>query len=196
VLAVLSLSAVSAMPAVAAGNLIKNGSFESPIVTEGGGEFFSPGQSFKDWQVTGDANGDVGLDSGDDVYGDHDFPAKRGKQWLDLIGNTDNGAATGVQQTIKTTPGATYSLSLFVGNVIDMGGKCGVSSTVNVLINGVAFESFTNTGGGGLDQNWKKFSAQFVAASATTTIAFINDDPNGDADNGLDGVSVKLVKAR
>jgi len=196
VLVAFTLSAIASAPAVAGGNLIKNGSFESPTVPDGGGLFFSPGQSFKDWQVIGDSKGNVGVDSGNDVYCDHDFPAKKGIQWLDLTGNTDNGAATGVQQSIKTTPGSTYLLSLYVGNVTDQGGLCGISSTVNVLIDGVAFKSFTNSRGGGIDQKWKRFSAQFVAANATTTIAFINGDPDGDADNGLDAVSVEFVTAR
>jgi hypothetical protein len=194
--AALTLSAIAAMPAAAGSNLIRNGSFETPAAPDGGGLFYSPGQSFKGWQVIGDPKGNVGVDSGDDVYCNHNFPARKGIQWLDLTGNTDNGAATGVQQSIETKPGSTYSLTLYVGNVIDTGGLCGTSSTVTVLIDGVAFENFTNKRGGGTDQNWKRFSAQFVAANATTTIAFINGDPSGDADNGLDAVSVELVNVR
>ena len=94
----------------------------------------------------------------------------------------------------KGSSGSTYRLSLYVGSVVDAGGVCGNSSTVNVLIDGAQFASFTNSDCNGNVQDWKKFTAKFVATNTTTTIALINGDD--DADNGVDGVSVKLVKAR
>lgn len=185
----------AASSANAAGNLVKNGSFEKPAVPDGGGMFFSPGDHFSGWTVVGDS-GNVGVDSGDVVFCNHSFPAKKGKQWLDLTGNTDSGSATGVQRTIATIPGSTYLLSFFIGNVVDTGGICGTSSTVNVVIDGVPLASFTSKAGkGSSSQVWKKFSTEFVAENAQTAIAFINGDPAGDFDNGLDGVSVTLVIA-
>ena len=44
-------------------------------------------------------------------------------------------------------------------------------------------------------QVWRKFSTQFVAGAAQTTIAFRNGDPANDTDNGIDAVSVTLVAA-
>jgi hypothetical protein len=175
-----------------AASLVKNGSFEKPVVPDGGGRFFSPTVRFRGWKVVG-SGGNVGVNSGNLVYCNHHFPARKGKQWLDLTGNTDNGSAVGVQQAISTTPGATYELTLYVGNVVDTGGVCGTTSTVSVEIDNVPVASFTNKRNSGDTQDWRKFSMQFVAAGSRTTIALLNADPAGDFDNGLDDVSVSLV---
>ena len=37
---------------------------------------------------------------------------------------------------------------------------------------------------------WKTFSVNFIAAGAHSTIAFVNGDPAGDTNNGLDAVRV------
>lgn len=179
---------------VSVSNLVKNGSFEKPVVPDGGGVFFNPGDQFQGWRVVG-SGGNIGLNSGDLVFCNHNFPAKKGKQWLDLTGNADNGSAVGVQQSIATTPGATYLLSLYVGNIVDAGGICGTTSTVNVVIDGMSVASFTNKAGKGDTQEWKKFSTEFVAQNAKTTLALLNGDPGGDFDNGLDGISVTLAAA-
>ena len=51
-----------------------------------------------------------------------------GKQWLDLTGLSNS--ATGVAQTVKAVPDATYKLSFALGNVVDAGGTFGKSSTI------------------------------------------------------------------
>jgi hypothetical protein len=92
------------------------------------------------------------VNSGNLVYCSHHFPARKGTQWVDLTGNTDNGSPVGLQQTILTTPGATYQLALYVGNVVDTG-VCGTTSTVSVLIDDVPVASFTNRKGSGDTQD-------------------------------------------
>jgi hypothetical protein len=136
--------------------------------------------------------GSVAIISGDFSYCVA-LPAAKGAQFLDLTGSSDT--ATGVQTKIKTQPGATYSLTFYVGNIVG-GGNCGTTSTVDLVIDGSAVGSFTNEAGKQSDTIvWKKFSTEFTAVNNTTTIAFLNGDQSDDTANGLDGVSVKLVTA-
>jgi hypothetical protein len=184
----------AALPAQAA-NLIKNGSFEQPLAPDGGYLSFSPGDSFNHWLVVGDP-GNIGLINEDLQYCGHMLNAKRGKQFVDLTGNTDNAHQTGVQQTIRTVAGSTYSVTFYLGNIVDTSSNCGTTSTVDLVVDGAPVATFTNKAGAGkTDIVWKKFSTEFVAQHGTTTLAFINEDPPSDTANGIDAVSVSLVAA-
>ena len=189
--AALLAMACAGMAPAQAGNLAKNGSFERPIAPDGSFLSFNTGDSFKGWTVVGDA-GSVAIINDDFTYCVA-LPAAKGHQFLDLTGYSDS--ATGVQQSIKTSPGSTYSVTFFVGNIVGTG-NCGTTSTVNLVIDGVPVGSFTNKAGTGKTAIvWKKYSTEFTAENATTTIAFINGDTPDDTANGLDGVSVALVAA-
>jgi hypothetical protein len=185
---VLSALCALASPALA-GKLVKNGSFEKPVVPDGSYQTFNTGDKFKNWTVVGDA-GNVAIVSADFAYCVA-LPAAKGAQFLDLTGTSNS--ATGVQTNVRTSPGSTYSVTFYVGNIVG-GGNCGTTSTVNLVIDGVPIASFTNKKGGD-QQVWKKFSTEFTAQNATTTIAFMNGDPPDDTANGLDAVQVKLVTA-
>jgi len=174
-------------PALANG--VRNPSFEYPVVPDGGYQSFNAGDTFKGWTVVGQA-GNVAIISEDFSYCVA-LPAKRGHQFLDLTGTSNS--ATGVQTTVKTNPGSTYAITFYLGNIVG-GGNCGTTSTVDLVIDGVPFASFTNRRNAG-EQAWKRFSTEFTAQNATTAIAFMNGDPPGDTANGLDAVSVKLVAA-
>ena len=186
------MAATLVLPA-RADNLIVNKSFETPVVPDGTYQNFNTGDHFKGWTVVG-APGSVAIVNDDFTYCGHTFPAASGAQFVDLTGTSDT--ATGLQQTIKTTPGSTYSLTFFIGNVYDTAGNCGTTSTVSVLIDGTPVASFTNKDGKNSTQLvWRKFSTDFVAQNPKTTIALINGDPPPDTANGLDAVSVKLAAA-
>jgi hypothetical protein len=187
----IAIAAIAASPGYA-DNLIKNGSFEKPVVPDGGDQEFSTGSKFNSWTVVGQAS-NVAVVSGDQVSGGYSFLAKKGAQWLDLTGAFGN-SATGVQQTIKTQPGATYSLSFYLGNIFNPGGELGVDSTVTVYVDGASAGTFTNSKDGGDKLVWQKFSTEFVAQNAKTKVAFISGDPSTDNSNGLDGVTVSLAK--
>jgi hypothetical protein len=174
----------------AAHNLIKYGGFESPVVPAGSFQDFSMGQTFSRWTVVG-ASGNVAIVSGTFMQNGFSFPARSGKQWLDLTGTSQT--ATGVQQNVNTTPATNYRLSFWVGNVCDPGGIFGTTSTVNVVVNGGAPVSKTNRHCGGMSQVWQKFSITFAASSTQTTIAFINGDPSSDTSNGLDAVKMVAI---
>lgn len=185
------LAAMSMVEASAAANLIVDGSFERPVVPDGSFQYFTNAQKFRNWTVVGDP-GNVAIVSEDLNYCGHTFLTNFGTQFVDLTGNSDT--ATGLQQKIATNPGSTYSLSFLIGNVYDTVYNCGTSSTVNVLIDGALVATFANKGGKGSSNiAWRKFSTEFVAQHATTTIALINGDPPSDTANGLDAVNVSLV---
>lgn len=120
------------------------------------------------------------------------LPDKAGAQWLDLTGANLN-QATGVQQTVKTVPGTSYRLKFSVGNVVNAGGPFGVSSAIDVQVDGVTLMTASHTGGSPVELSWKGFSLTFTATSSKTTIAFINADPLADNSNGLDGVSLTAL---
>jgi hypothetical protein len=82
-------------------------------------------------------------------------------------------------------------LIFYIGNTYDPAGIFGTASSVDVMINGNDAGTFTNKCGKGTTvQCWRKFTVDFVAAGAQTTIDFINADPSTDTQNGLDAVSV------
>ncbi len=177
-----SLSSAWAVP-------LTNGSFEVPTVTPGTfSNFLTGSTAISGWTVFGPA---VSIVSGSFSTGRFSFPAQDGKQWLDLTGPT-SGPIQGVEQTVTTTPGQTYDLSFYVGNVA--GGGFGTTSTVGVLINGSLLASKTNSTPG-TTLNWELFTISFTAASASTVVAFENLDPIGDQSNGLDNISLAPTNA-
>ena len=189
VIAAIALSGVTS--ALAATNLLKNGGFEKPVVPDGSYQLYSTGQTFAHWTVVGDP-GNVAPISGDFTQNGFSFPARAGAQWVDLTGASNT--ATGVAQTVSTTPGAQYTLIFSVGNVYDPGGIFGTTSTVNAFVDGNLVKSATNSlGQGSSSQVWKRFSVTFTAETASTTISLINGDPSNDTQNGLD--AVKLLPA-
>ena len=175
--------------AAQAQNLILNGSFETPIVPPGTYQEFPVGSpSIPRWVITGEP-GSVAVISTTLSGGGFTFQARSGQQSLDLTGGS-NGQ-TGVQQAVATTIGSLYELTFFVGNVYDLTGIFGASSTVDVYVNGTLLTSVRNVGGrNSPNQVWKKFSATFRANANTSIIAFINADPSSDSHNGLDLVSL------
>ena len=173
------------LPSPTHANLLVNGSFETPVVTVGTfANFISGSTAITGWTVFGPA---VSIVSGSFSPPPFSFPAQDGVQWLDLTGPT-SGPIQGVNQTVTTTPGQTYNLSFYVGNVV--GGGFGATSTVGVLINGSQISTATNSNPG-TTLNWKLFTVPFTAASASTVIGFGNLDT--DESNGLDNVSLDLA---
>jgi len=178
--AIVGITMLACAGSAQAASIIINGSFETPVVPAASRTLFSTGSSFTGWSVIG-ATGDVGVFSG--TYSSPNFPAEDGLQWLDLTGSTRT--ATGVQQVVSTTSGALYDLSFWVGNNTLLGS----TSTVNFLLNGVQTLAATNSTATTV-QNWKLFTFQFTASSASTTLAFMNGDPSNDDLNGLDNVQL------
>jgi hypothetical protein len=186
-LALAGIAILSSLSSAHAVSLITNGSFETPTVPPGPfSNFLSGSSAITGWTVFGPA---VSIVSGSFGGGGFSFPAQDGIQWLDLTGPT-SGPVEGVEQTVTTTPGQTYNLSFYVGNV--SGGVFGTTSTVGVLVNGSLLATRTNSTPG-TTLNWELFTVPFTAASASTLIGFENLDPPGDDSNGLDNISLVLA---
>lgn len=182
---ILNFSLLQFTSAVAGTNLLRNGSFERPVVPDGGYVTVANGEkTIPGWSVVG-AQGNVAPISGNFTQDGYRFPAKAGAQWIDLTGVSNT--ATGIQQTAVTAPGASYDLTFFVGNV--SGDIFGSTSTVKVYVNGALALSAVNSSGT-KDQVWKKFVTTITAESSRTSIRFINGDPSSDNTNGLDAVSL------
>jgi Protein of unknown function (DUF642) len=186
-------SALLAGPTRAA-NLIVDGSFEDPTVPTGSFTLFNTGTNFgtgNPWSVVGPSAGDVGIVYTNFLQSGITFPAEAGNQWIDLTGVTQS-PAEGVQQTVATTIGQQYSLSFYVGNVNNVGGIFGTTSTVDVDINGSLFlaaeNSCTTTCTSTL--TWQLFTTTFTATSTSTVLAFLNGDPSTDTSNGLDNITL------
>jgi uncharacterized protein DUF642 len=182
-------SAVGAGCLDAGSSLVKNGSFESPVVAVGGYQLFTNGADLAGWTVVG-ATGNVAPLSTTFSQNGFSFPAEDCAQSLDLTGTSNT--ATGVTQSVPTSAGTTYQLSFWVGNVVDPGGIFGTTSTVNVLVNGTQAMAAVNSGGAGTKTlSWEQFTVPFTATSSSTTIAFMNGDPPTDNSNMLDSVAIQ-----
>jgi len=178
--------------AARASNLIVDGGFESPVVPSASYTLFDLGQEFSKWEVVG-KQGNVAIVSGSFTQNGFIFLAHSGKQWLDLTGTSNT--PTGVEQKVLTSPGRVYQLKFWVGNVYDPGGIFGTSSRVHVYVDGLLLTTALNTAGKGTDtQVWRGFAVKFTAKTSETTITFINGDPADDTSNGLDDVSLELVR--
>jgi hypothetical protein len=171
-------------------NLVKNGSFETPLVPSGGYTTYSIGKTFGYWRVIGDANpvsNNVDLVRGNFSAGGVAFPAQKGNQWLDLTGGSNK--PTGVVQTIPTVAGQCYELSFYVGTVNNPGAGFGTRSWVNVSFAGVpaASAKWTNTAAT-TKMLWHQFKRIVKATTSSSQLIFINADPTNDTANGLDDV--------
>jgi choice-of-anchor C domain-containing protein len=173
-------------------NLITNGSFETPVVPAAGFDNFVSGSTgITGWTVVGPEVSVVSTTYASECCS---FPAEDGTQWLDLTGDGSN-TLEGVQQTVATTPGTTYDLSFWVGNTYDPGGVYGTTSTVDVRLggaDGTLLGAFTNSSTTTGTLVWEQFNTSFTATGSSTTLDFLNADPESDNSNGLDNVSLTV----
>jgi hypothetical protein len=110
--------------------------------------------------------------------------AKDGLLILDL--NTDILAGGGIEQTIPTVTGQTYSLTFFAGTKTG-GGRNGTGHiTVSA---GGASNSITVVNGSNAIA-WTEFALDFTAMSSTSLISFRNFDSPNQTYSLLDDVSV------
>jgi hypothetical protein len=173
---------------------ITNGSFEmtTPAVPVGNFVLFTPGSTgVTGWTVVGAAGTNIGVTNTMFTESGISFPAENGSNWVDLTGLNSNNDTEGLQQTIATIVGDSYTLSFFVGNVNSPSTGFGVTSTVDVFANGTSLGAFTNNCTTCTTTlSWTQFSRTFAATSTSTTLTFLNGDPANDNSNGLDNVSL------
>ena len=179
-----------------AANLVSDGGFENPLVansTSCGATYcagFTVGQTIGPWTVVGPGQtaGNFAILNISRPYaeGTLKFEPARGNQALDLTGSSNQGL-NGVQETIKTKPGVTYTVSFSIGHA-DRDAYL-PASMVSLFINGVSVGNFTNDLVTANRINWAQSSYSFTATGKSTVIAFYNASTDSN-DVGLDQVSV------
>jgi hypothetical protein len=122
------------------------------------------------------------------------FSAEDGQQSVDLTGAFNQGR-NGVEQTITTTPGTSYNLTFWVGNQDNSRSGYGLPSTVELDVNGAIVANYSNNDNTPNNVNWKQFSYDFTAASASTQIGSYNATPPADNYAGLDNVDLEVAAA-
>ena len=112
-----------------------------------------------------------------------------GAFFLDMTGFQDNSNFAGVRQTIATTPGQLYSLTLEIGADADNSRYRGPMS-VSVAA-GSSTTGFTFTPPAGSTGNqWGSFTFDFTATSSFTRISITGTASTGGQYLGLDNIGV------
>ena len=163
----------------------ENGDFSFPAPNPGGFELVDTGERYGEWIAVGEA-GNVSWVTGQYIHDGFSFVAPpRMKNWVNLAGISRT--ATGIMHSpVPTVVGQPYTLTYYVGNIVDPKGFYGTSSTINIYENSRLIMTATNGGGSGTaTENWKPFTLTFTADAPWTSIAFINADPPNDMNCGL-----------
>jgi PEP-CTERM motif-containing protein len=200
-----SLFAVPFLSTQASADVIFSDGFEAPAVTHipaasgdsGGYDNYASGSSLGPWTVVGPAGRTdaVSVVTADFTQNGIAFPAQAGKQWADLAGQESNGNE-GVEIKLSGFLNKAYTVSFWVGNVVDPRLVFGTSTTVNLLIDGqLALSAINTDGAGNSTQVWKQFTYQGFSTSDTLLFTFLSGDPPSDFNSGFDSVVISTVDA-
>ena len=124
-------------------------------------------------------------------YGLTQSPGNGSAFWVDLTGQANNKPYGGIQQTIVTTAGSSYTLTFDLGastiyNTSGLGAAALTASAVGSVSD--ASQEFTLSPT--TSDQWQSETLTFVADSAATTISFLADSNYTSRYTGLDNVSV------
>ena len=113
---------------------------------------------------------------------------------VDLTGEANNKPYGGIEQTIATTPGSTYSLTFDLGtspqyNGPGLGAAALTASVTGATLDGSQEFTLAPT----TSNQWQSEAVSFVADGTSTTIEFLADSAYTSRYTGLDNVSVALV---
>jgi hypothetical protein len=151
------LTVVSATAIAAAQNLIQNGDFATPVVSNYE-EFDSPSSGITGWTVS---FGNV------DLSASFNYPAYLANQSVDLAGDMLGG----IEQQFNTTPGQQYQLDFYYSNNGNYVGN--VTADVSVTGNSTLLEQSVSHSDGTLsNMDYDLFSEDFTADSTNATLAF------------------------
>jgi hypothetical protein len=167
----------------ASANLLVNGGFEVPVATSGlncGGiadcQGFNIADSIGGWTVVGPGptfppRTPIVILTNLYNEGGNFFQPQDGNQSLDLTGMSNQGL-NGVSQTVATTPGATYSLSIRIGRHAQDANFYNGPAVASLSIDGSPVGTFSNNNTPPPNLlDWEEFTVGFTAAGAATTIA-------------------------
>lgn len=176
-------------PLPAAANLIQNGSFEDPVVPDTFYTNFLAGSTdITGWTVVGV---DTSIIDGDFTQSGIAFQAQDGNQWADLAGVNSNSTLSGLTQTVATIVGELYELSFYVGSATD--GMFFFPTAVDVSIDGGARTKYSNPNAPTTALDWMRFSLQFTATSAATSLTFFNGAAANNFNSAFDNVSLVQI---
>jgi PEP-CTERM motif-containing protein len=189
-------------------NLLANGSFEQPVAMSGlncGGIANCQGFNISDpigvgaWTAVGPGPTNPPMTPIiilTNLYNENGyfFQPEDGNQSVDLTGMSNQGL-NGVEQTFATTPGASYSLSFWVGHHAQDPQFYNGPASVTLDIDGSPVGVFSNNNVPPPDLlDWEQFTDDFIAAGATTTIDFFNAISSTTQNEvGLDNVVLTAV---
>ena len=175
-------------------NLLTNGSFEQPNLTDGTtSKIFASGSNAIDgWTVTGFGPSDVSILRSDFTIDNLSFAAHSGNQSLNLTGAFP-GEAAGVSQKVPLTKGDQYELTFWIGNQDDTAANFTLAPTVELDLNGNFIDFFTNTATTKGALKWKQFTYDFTATKAANVIGFSNATLSFEHEVGLDSIDLKDV---
>lgn len=179
---VLALTAALFCLPAASANLLTNGSFESGAFVNEGNDTMSlaaGSAAITGRTVVTDTTAWVG------PLNPFGLSASDGSYFLDLANYQPGGPFAGMQQTIATVQGATYSLSFNLGGSTFWGRPDSITASA-----AGTSENFA-TPRTGTDNDWYHETMQFVAMSASTLVTF--QGVTGNNYVGLDNASVELI---
>jgi hypothetical protein len=176
-------------------NLIQNGSFENPVITNTSNWDIYPNGNGTDWNVVwqpGSGNASVA-----NIEIQKIFSAQDGDQYVELDSDFDgptgiinNEAASSlISQTINTIPGQTYTLKFYLAA---RPSSDHTDTSVTVYVDGNVLDSSFNTssGEGQTDTYWIARNYTFVADGANTTIGIGDTGIANSYGTFVDNVSV------
>lgn len=178
----------AAHPALAATNLLDNGSFEAPAVTTAPYySFYAVGSTaITGWTAAGN---NVQLTKNIAFPG---LNASDGEQYLDLTGNVGRGGGV-VADAVSTVAGLTYSLTFDVGAFYYQGSYG--AATVDLVIDGETKQSFTSLAPSSNSIAWTSYSYNFTGTGSPVSIGLFSSTSTSSSNLGvgLDNVVLQSV---
>jgi hypothetical protein len=162
-------ASASAQCADVVGNVVVNCSFEAPAVADGSFSAFAPGSDLGGWTVPTSGDG-VDLVT-QDFFGS--YPVADGRQALDLNHDTSGG----IEQTIVTARGATYSISFKLSGYPAASANCPATAPQQLTLRLASFaQTFTFTPAAGAsppgNQQFVTHVVEYRAPVTSTPLRF------------------------
>ena len=163
-------------------NLVVNGSFETPAVTNKTNVAYPDAATMYPWQTTG-TNFEIWTNGWTNGHGIGPLYSADGGQNLEILSTTNEAT---VWQTVPTVPETTYVLSFFHTP------RPGMESVLTVSVNSNIVAIFYEGGKGMTNFDWQQCAAAFVATNSATTLAFSDLSLDyGASGTHIDGVTLE-----
>lgn len=182
----LAAIAIAFIPAAASAQLVTNGGFEDPVISDPCCDT-SPPAPLPGWVATPNVNVVNGFFNGTGSPGPTNL-AYEGNQYLDLVGQGGTGSISQLLTTL--TPGQVYTLTFAYSNN-GFSPNESMSASADFSIDGL-LGSVTHSTATSTNLDWQIFSGNFTATGADT-LSFINTAGGPNEGVLLDAISVAAV---